>query len=160
MSQPKPLPVISERAAERFRSKVQVAGDDDCWRWSGSTFKQGYGRVRLGQHVFKAHRIAYYIATGHDPLPLMVCHTCDNPMCCNPSHLFLGTKGDNNRDRELKGRGIQHKGEKHGQARLTESDVRVIRRSRRSLSWLAKRYGVSPSHVCQIRKRTMWQHVS
>lgn len=75
-----------------------------CWEYSGFRNPAGYGFI-YGWTSKLAHRVAYEVLTGQRiPNGLMVCHRCDNPPCCNPKHLFLGTARDNNRDRILKGR--------------------------------------------------------
>ncbi len=92
--------------AKRFWACVAVAEPDDCWPWKGYRSKKGYGRVKAGFSLVHAHRLAYFHATGQMPSSdRMVCHRCDNPPCCNPKHLFLGTAATNNRDKMLKGRG-------------------------------------------------------
>jgi hypothetical protein len=94
---------------ERFWSKVAYvgAGPDDCWEWDASRDKYGYGQFSMGHsECDPAHRVAYALAHGAVPAGLFVCHSCDNPPCVNPSHLWLGTAADNNRDRDLKGRGV------------------------------------------------------
>jgi hypothetical protein len=83
----------------RFWEKVDMQGPDDCWEWTASTDRDGYGKFKAGK-MYQAHRIAYYLATNEDPGDLCVRHTCDNPPCCNPAHLRLGTNDDNAHDRE------------------------------------------------------------
>lgn len=92
---------------ERFWSKVATKGPDDCWEWGAGIGANGYGKFRLSdpRREAGAHRMAWALAKGAEvPEGLCVLHKCDNPPCCNPAHLFLGTKGDNNRDRAEKGR--------------------------------------------------------
>lgn len=87
-----------------------VAG---CWEWQRGTTK-GYGAVLLGRQKWSLHRLMYTIYNGSIPDGLCVCHSCDNRLCCNPAHLWLGTKGDNTRDAEAKGRLYNpHKGKTH-----------------------------------------------
>lgn len=90
----------------RFWNKVYKT--DSCWLWIGSRLPTGYGTFRVGKKVKRAHRVSWELHNG--PIidgSLLVCHTCDNPMCVNPDHLFLGTNLDNMRDRNAKGRNPQ-----------------------------------------------------
>ena len=97
---------------DRFWPKVDKHGPDDCWLWTASTDQDGYGlitvRVRVGRHVKKrAHRLAWEWANGRKPGHNKVCHTCDNPRCVNPAHLWLGTNKQNMEDAKRKGRTLQ-----------------------------------------------------
>lgn len=104
------LPANVKNVAARFWTYVSIGRDDDCWEWQGCTHR-GYGVFYLragellpglaGQHV--ASRVALFLGTGRWPADLLACHTCDNPPCVNPAHLFSGTALDNNRDRHAKG---------------------------------------------------------
>lgn len=95
---------------ERFWSKVDFSAG--CWEWAASRQCDGYGWVRTKTRMELAHRVAYHLAYGaYDP-ELCVLHYCDNPPCCRPDHLFLGTRADNNWDKVSKGRG--NKGRKLG----------------------------------------------
>lgn len=94
--------------AERFWEKVRVRQPDDCWEWMAHTQHGGYGVFWTGAErgiKTTAHRFAFELHTG-SPAPdgIHVCHSCDNPPCCNPAHLFLGTPSDNMRDMVKKGR--------------------------------------------------------
>jgi hypothetical protein len=87
----------------RFWSRVDTsAGPEACWTWRGRAHP--YGAFDALGRGFRSHRVAYELSTGKDPGDLLVCHSCDNPPCCNPNHLFVGTHLDNNRDRDAKGR--------------------------------------------------------
>lgn len=89
---------------EKFWSRVSKT-EGECWKWTGATHpKMGHGMVRFGDKTGYAHRVAYALAVGGIPVGLCVCHKCDNPPCCNPSHLFVATPEANNMDRHKKGR--------------------------------------------------------
>lgn len=106
----------------RFWAKVdRSGGDDSCWRWTASgQVRPGrdYGLVKTpGRKTDGAHRVAYILSAGEDiPPGMFVCHHCDNPRCCNPRHLFVGTHQDNVDDKVSKGR--QSRGERHSAIRL------------------------------------------
>jgi hypothetical protein len=89
----------------RFWSRVdQSAGPDACWPWTAGLHVRGYGRIRWGGEPENAHRIAWVLENGPIENNLHVLHRCDNRLCCNPAHLFLGTHEDNMIDRHDKGR--------------------------------------------------------
>src|SRR5947199_2744083 len=122
---------IKRRAvAERFWSWVDTNHDEnECWPWIGYTMPKGYGQFTLEYKRQLAHRVAWFLTYGRWPTPFC-CHHCDNPPCCNPRHLFEGDNDDNVEDMLRKGRGRQGHcyGTAHPQAKLTDSDVRTIRR--------------------------------
>lgn len=89
---------------ERFWAKVDRRGPDDCWEWTAGCNRKGYGKFSLDGATRQSHRISWELANGQIPEGLCVLHRCDNPPCCNPAHLFLGTHADNHADRSLKGR--------------------------------------------------------
>ena len=100
------MPRQSRPVAERFWEKVdQSGGLFACWPWTANRNSRGYGdRFRVGDKQYRAHRFAYELTHGPIPDGLLVCHSCDNPPCCNPAHLWLGTAADNHADRNRKGR--------------------------------------------------------
>ena len=87
---------------QRFWDKVEKT--DGCWVWTASKNRQGYGYFRFDGKMRKAHRMAWLFAIGEIPEGMMVCHSCDNPSCVNPEHLWLGTGQDNMDDMNTKGR--------------------------------------------------------
>lgn len=154
---------------ERFWSKVnQADGLDSCWEWK-STRSHTYGVFFYSNTSSKvavfSHRFAWELTNGPIPGGLCVCHHCDNPPCCNPSHLFLGTRGDNIRDAVAKGRNYvpEPMGEKHHKAKLTEDDIRSIRAiyasGKQTQAQLGLRYGVDRAHISTIVLRKCWKKV-
>jgi len=128
-----------------------------CWCVDGA---RRYGRVRYEGQIVMTHRWAWEREHGPVPDGLHVLHRCDNPPCINVEHLFLGTSADNNADKSAKGR--QARGDRCGNAKVTEEDVRAIRLLRSSgerLSALAARYGISETQVSDIARRKSWAHV-
>ena len=122
---------------------------------------QGYWRIAVkinGKWTEKrAHRLAYENAHGPIPSGMVVCHTCDNRACVNPDHLFLGTHADNVADKVSKKR--QARGQKHGNAKLTEQQVLDIRKDPRSLRKIAKDYNMDYTTISAIKKRITWKHI-
>ena len=99
---------LTERNRALFFARVDKRGPDECWPWTGAINRQGYGKVSSHGRWLRAPRVAWYLAHGEQP-PAFVCHSCDNPLCCNPAHLWIGTSLDNNRDAVAKGRNIAAK---------------------------------------------------
>jgi len=146
--------------SERFWSKVDKKGEDECWEWLGSKIPDGYGNMKISSGVILSHRFCYELTYGKVPRSMCVCHTCDNPPCCNPKHLFLGTRSENTIDMYNKGRGVNNSGENHGGAILTKEQVNEIRKLRESnnLTYitLANKYGVSEGHISKIITNKKW----
>lgn len=151
----------------RFWEKVQKT--EGCWLWTGSFTRgrsAGYGRAylsaaRKGAVHARAHRLAWAITHG-DPGEMCVLHRCDNRLCVNPEHLFLGTVQDNNADRDSKGRGWDRSGERNVNARLSDADVLAIRRLRakgKSLREIGERFGIADTTVSGIALKRAWKHV-
>ena len=147
----------------RFESKFSKGRR--CWNWTAGVDSKGYGVFSLKQRATAAHRLAYRIYRGRIPIGMCVLHTCDNPRCVNPSHLWIGTKAENNADRKRKGRNAKNvkfpdrRGSLNERAKLTERDVLQIRASRESTVSCGARYGVSHVLISQIRRRKIWRHI-
>ena len=150
---------------ERFWEKVNILGENDCWEWKGNCNRDGYGISSLDGKNQGSHRISFILNIGKIPNGLCVLHICDNPPCCNPKHLFLGTRGDNARDMIKKGRGIQpdNRGSGNGNSKLTEIDVINIRRmwvsGKYKQSELAEMFKVNRSHISIIARGKQWKHI-
>lgn len=166
-----PWPLSWETVA-RFWSRVEVTGPGACWHWRASQGARGHGRYRFPEFETQASRIAWALAHGRPPAPdLQVLHTCDNPPCCNPAHLYEGTHADNMRDMAERGRSTRGRqrpagecvrGVRHGHARLSEDDVRRMRAmSAGGVSYreLARLFNVTTSNVGMVVKRRTWRHV-
>lgn len=131
-----------------------------CFNWKGWKCKKGYGTVVVNGKMKKAHRVSYAVFRREIPDGLFVCHKCDNPSCINPAHLFLGTQLDNMRDCKAKGRNPF--GETVARHRLTEEQVKDIRRRDwlgETHSSIAKLYGVGRPHVSGICSGRYWRHL-
>jgi len=140
----------------RFWSWVSV--DQPCWIWRGtSNANSGYGQFMVGGRKGKmtyAHRYSYEIHFGAIPEGIYVCHTCDNKVCVNPGHLFLGTPKENTQDGIRKGRIKRVKSSK-----LTERQVLEIRASNERGCVISKRYKVSDGTISEIRNGITWSHI-
>lgn len=149
---------------QRFWDKVDKSGGPDaCWPWGGSRGARGYGQFALThEKMVSTHRYAYQIAVGDIPAELWVLHRCDNPPCCNPAHLFLGTPTDNVHDMMRKGRDRQPLGSQHGCAKLTEDDVWLMRLMRQGgipLHMIAAHFWISQGAASAIVRGKKWRHV-
>lgn len=146
---------------QRFEAQYIPEPNSGCWLWTGAAFHKGHGAIRDGSKQRKAHRVSWELNVGPIPDGMCVLHKCDTPACVNPRHLFLGTRGDNNRDRTRKGRGA--KGSRMGSAKLAEADVAQIKRrlaSGEPRCVIARDYGVSAVVVSCIALRKTWRHVA
>ncbi len=151
---------------ERFWTKVNKAGPDECWEWTGKRERQGYGRIMSGPKggpQLMAHKVSYEIHKGKVPKGLIVRHICDNPCCVNPAHLLVGTYADNTADMFERGRDSvrspSRTGENHHGSKLTEELVREIRKSDKSSYWWAKKLGMSASPIDKVKWYKTWKHV-
>ncbi len=165
-----PLPELTKRDIERFWSHVARGDIEDCWEWDAGTSTEGYGRFSVatpeGKRFVQATRVVLFLTTGRDDPALCVCHTCDNPRCCNTMHLWPGTYSENNLDAYRKGRmtspSVYTRGEKSGQAKLTDENVREIKSALKAGERpvpLSRKYGVSLRAITKIRDRETWKHI-
>lgn len=147
---------------ERLREGSHIGKPNQCWGWQGSRDPGGYGMVSFDSLLDRVHRFAYLFEKGPIPMQtarrsMCVCHECDNRLCINPRHLFLGTDEENANDMRDKGRA--RKGAQHHFTTLTEGQVKAIRRDPRSSREAAKVFGVTAGTVAGIRAYYTWKHV-
>lgn len=173
---------IAKSKAHLFWRHVDKGGE--CWAWTAAR-SCGYGvftvalpvvgGAKQSRKMFKAHRLAWEFTVGPIPGGLLVCHACDNPLCVNPEHLFIGTQADNMRDCARKGRTAWRKaaqwpvspgafrcGGDHRCAKLSAADVPKIRRmvaEGRSLRQVAALFGVEKTTIHDIARGRRWGHV-
>lgn len=137
--------------------------ESGCWEWTGPKRKTGYGVIGRNGKSALTHRVAYELARGPVPAGMCVCHSCDNPACINPAHLWIGTQGDNRRDCAAKGRNSKPdvSGERNPNAKLTREQVSEIRRryeaGETNQSALAREYGVIPETVRCVVLGLKWR---
>ena len=140
---------------DRFMSKVAVNGDSGCWEWTAFKDKDGYGFLRVKGKGWKAHRFSYELFKGPIDKGLNVCHSCDNPECVNPYHLFQGTQSDNMKDMTSKGRRT---------VKFDEKTVLFIRKfikrnGKGSGTFLGRWFGVSQSAISAANVGKNWRHI-
>lgn len=136
--------------ADRFWEKVDKSGD--CWLWTASLLKTGYGSIRVNHKAVRAHRLAYQLVVGPIPSGLLLRHSCDNQRCVNPAHLIPGTKSENTIDAMERGQHVV--GEDHHLAKLSNQavvDIRSALAAGATGRSLAKKYGVSEMAISSIK---------
>lgn len=145
---------------ERFLERVSKT--ENCWIWNGSVSK-GYGRMKVDNKVYSAHRLSFKLFKGKIPKNRIICHTCDNPKCVNPEHLYAGTPQTNSDDKFYRGRQRYNppclKGEDNGFSKLDTKTIHKIRNEKGAPKDIAEKFGLSLSHVRRIISRESWGHV-
>jgi hypothetical protein len=165
---------MDEKTIARFWAKVDKNGPvpahaphlGPCWVWTGAKNHSGHGVGWNGKRTRLAHRLSWELTTGSAP-PDCACHKCDNPPCCNPSHLFLGSRADNLADMRAKGRQAPmprpcRKGELAPVVKLSESQVRQIlslRASGSSCKDLSAQFHVTTSNIYALVTGRSWKHI-
>lgn len=137
---------------ERFWSKVKITAIDKCWLWTGAKTSRGYGNFRINAHMYSAHRVSFFLSYGFIDDTLVVMHSCDNPPCCNPKHLSLGTNFANIKDMHLKNRWTPG-GRPLGISEDKIKEVEVMYRSGLSQYKIADLFGVSQALINRVLLR-------
>jgi hypothetical protein len=154
-----------EPIEKRFWKKVNVGDGEECWEWTAGKASGRYGSLSVSRGSGKvlAHRFSWELHNKKKvPNGLYVCHSCDNPLCVNPAHLFLGTQSDNVKDMWSKGRNNKS-GEKNGRSKLTRQVVVKIRDEytgrRGQIVSLATKHGVGSSTIFDVVNHRSWTHI-
>lgn len=141
----------------KFLKNVTINNATGCHQWNGSVCRR-YGRFNISGKSYRAHRLAYKLFLNEDPGDKFVCHKCDNPLCVNPDHLFLGTPADNTKDRDEKGRTAR--GESRSKIKIKDViRIRELSNSGLTRVEVAKIIGISKSQVHNIVAGLNWKHV-
>ena len=155
---------MHQEILDRFTERCVPVTESGCWIWIGSLNTGGYGSIRIAGRMKTAHRLSWEIHNG--PIPpgdhqgaTSVCHTCDEPSCVNPDHLFLGSHKQNMRDMARKKRGFRPIGELHPRSKLTEAEVLAIRKSPGLHKDIAAVFNVSRTTVGRIKSDERWSHL-
>jgi len=145
----------------RILTRVKF-NENSCWEWQLGRVKFGYGKIKLSnpRRDYPVHRVTYMLWKT-DPKKMLVLHKCDNPPCCNPNHLFLGTYDTNNKDRAKKGRSRDQYGEKNNMSKLTSSEVLEILQMKGKVksNELSIKFNVNRRHIERIWKKELWNHL-
>lgn len=154
---------IGELRRMRFWSKVDIGAPKDCWEWQASLHTSGYGRFKIASYTtMMANRVALVIHTGEEHLDKFALHTCDNPKCCNPHHLYWGTHSQNMQDMVRRGRNSKRdqSGTQNGAAKIDEQQLETIVK-RLQAGWNNKQIAadlpITHSMVSTIRRGKMWR---
>lgn len=158
---------LEERLWARVDKSAGLGPHGDCWEWRGYVHPTGYGQISVDNkrgNTTNTNRAAYMVAKGDIPNGLWVLHTCDNRLCCNPDHLWLGTPKENTQDMIAKGRRRKadtvSRGEDVSLAKLTEDMVRAMRAEPpMTFKALGEKYGVTAATANKVILRRTWTHI-
>lgn len=154
-------PKAGVTAYDRFNANWERDQKTGCWNWTGTISRayKGYGHIRIGNKAMKAHRYSWEAHRGKIPEGMHVLHSCDNSICVNPDHLWIGTHQDNMRDMFRKGRRQERRGQEHHKTHLTDADALAIYNSSDGPAALSKEYGISRQAVWNIKSKRTWKHI-
>jgi hypothetical protein len=145
-----------------FQNKYIIDSTTNCWNCIGYKDKNGYGFITINKKHYRIHRISYFIYNGPFDLSLQILHSCDNPSCCNPKHLFIGDQFDNMQDCVNKGRLNPGHGENKNNSKFTNQKIIEIREKYLkgvSIRKLGKEYNVDHGHISKIINYKIWKHI-
>lgn len=138
----------------RLLSEVAISTDTECWEWVGSKHYFGYGEFSWNGKYYRSHRVSYCVFRGPIPSGMQINHTCDNPSCVNPNHLYCGDQSDNCRDASQR--------ERSGVAKLTKADIPLIRDLLSKgvpQTKVASLFHISQPVISEIKLKKIWRHV-
>ena len=141
--------------AQRFWSKVNITDLFDCWEWTGAKNSNGYGQILFNNRDMGAHRVSYLLNNGTIDNNLYVLHKCNNPLCVNPAHLYLGTPQDNMNDKLKAGR-------QRSKSIVSENQVKEIialLKTNMTQNKIAKIFSVSRGLIRDINTMRTWKHI-
>lgn len=153
---------------EKILDNITIDPITNCWNWKRCHIPGGYGQVRWNGQRHLVHRLAYEAWKEKIPLSgqrLCICHKCDNPKCCNPDHLWVGTDADNVKDCINKNRNQSYQeitGENNMHSKLNNIQVLMIRQKHEAgntTAELVKEFNVTDNHIRNILKRKSWKHI-
>lgn len=154
------IPELSKDELNFFWSQIQMGKSNECWIWIGYKNSENYGVIKINGLDYRANRVSWTIQNGKIPDGKLICHTCDNPPCCNPNHLKAETQKWNMQDRESKGRSNRATCERHWNAKMTRDKVISIREKYATGKFLQREigeeYGVSSKLISSIISRHRW----
>ena len=153
---------VTDSLRARFTARIDRQGAEDCWQWLGAT-RNGYGAIKHERRVLSAHVVAWVLQNGPVPDQAIICHTCDNPLCCNFYHLYAGTPSTNVRDADQRRRIPRPHGCQQPNAVLNDQAVALFRSLRLVLGWGSTRVsaatGYAQETVAAAMRGTRWKHV-
>lgn len=147
---------------DKILNNIIINKTTGCWEWQKCCSSDGYGQLSYNNKQCTVHRLSYELFVNKIPLDKQILHSCDNPICCNPDHLRVGTNYDNVQDRQNRNR--QAKGITHGRHKLTDNDIQEIRRLHSTGKYthgnIAEVFDISRSHICNILNNKFWKHIT
>ncbi len=150
--------LYKDKYIERLLDGIEEL-ETGCIEWKRAKNSEGYGYLWNGKFNERVHRMSYKLFNGSIPDGKIILHSCDNPSCCNPKHLKIGTRAENNKDRAIKNRNRNQQGEKNNMSKLSSEEVLQIRNSKKSENVLGSKYGVSRALIGNIRRGEIWKHL-